>query len=781
MWAACFASVVSYAHLEQLSMANFARSEALVNAQGVAAAVLRHLLPRSLFERLAAGDQLTTLTRVNADVAVLVADIVGFTALSASAESPTVIFDVLNSAFREFEAIAHLEGAFKIKTLGDCVIFTAGLRDFPSPAQDRKTRVELLARVARRIHETAVSMALQMRIGIHVGSVVSGVLNSHGFVYDVWGEGILHAMAAEAAAPLGGTAFTAEAAEEFDEDFEKTFELITALPRAGKGKAREMSAVYSLFQPLSPIKVDSCGDFTGIGETRPRRESSVERFASAERRQSSATVRRLTESLNRGLEVSATKAVNFPSSTPSTIARRFSAFGGVPSVGSSRRPSFSLSLSLSPLSLHANRINGVNGGLNSWGWDIFTAAKKDSAALPMLAIELLRPTLACGLVSEVVAETVVKRLCESYGSEPPFHNAFHGVATLQAVIMLSRTVPGVREVLSGFDILLLAIAALGHDAGHRGFKNAHEIAQRSPIAIATNQPEGPVLERFHAALTLHVVESSGALDFLGLTERADAMATIAKAIMKTDMAGHKDVVSELTRCGSLDKLSQEVLLGALVHVADISAHAFTRAVSIAWTARISDEFALQSALEESLGLAKTPMMVGLEKPLNRARLQADFLTVIVVPLWRAIAAVADGSLDEPLHNVESNAAFYAAEYEKLSTINGPSGKGFFSRIMKETGRLLLVDRRPSFFMAEDFIDLAATPNTPPICSPTTLTFSVSPSSATIDAASEGGLGGVDGAHVAINIVGGGGGGGKGSPPHIAASEMPSQFLTRFDN
>ena len=84
-------------------------------------------------------------------------------------------------------------------------------------------------------------------------------------------------------------------------------------------------------------------------------------------------------------------------------------------------------------------------------------------------------------------------------------------------------------------------------------------------------------------------------------------------------------------------------------------------------------------------------------------------------------------------------------------------------------------------MAEDFIDLAATPNTPPICSPTTLTFSVSPSSATIDAASEGGLGGVDGAHVAINIVGGGGGGGKGSPPHIAASEMPSQFLTRFDN
>ena len=570
----------------------FAHAELLIAAQDVGAGLLAHLLPPSLLQRLASGDALTDLTSENDDVAVLVADIVEFTSICAAAATPVIAFKLLNSAFSEFERVAHAEGAFKVKTIGDCIVFTAGLRDFPGPARDRKARVTLLARVACDMHIAAAHLSLRVRIGIHVGSLISGVMNSRGFVFDVWGEGIRHACAAEAAAPPGGTAFTADAAVEVD------------------------SEIAAKLTPMT----------TGAGGAD-------------------------------SIRVSFFTLYEEPVASVSVLAARAGGHGA---------PISPLARGMSSRTFARPQ---ENFGLRSWSWDVFRAT--DRAKLPSVALELLLPSLACGLVSDVAAAAVTTKLCAAYSAANPFHNAHHGVATMQVLMMLARYVPAIKASLADFDVFLLAIAALGHDAGHPGLNGAYQIMLRTPIALAHGF-DGPVLERYHAAITIGILEESNALSLLAPGARVAARRTVVAAIMASDWSRHDAVVNDLTRSRALATLTLDALYGALVHCADHSAHIFPRAVSVAWTVRISEEFTNQIKAEKLHGLPQSPDLIGLESPLSRARMQASFLKHSAAPLWRALSAFAGGNtLDEPIRNLEDNQRYYDAEIVRLSAADTP--------------------------------------------------------------------------------------------------------------
>ena len=596
LWISWISSLVGHATLETQLRNGFARAEALVTAKEAAAGMLVHLLPSSLIERLAAGDEITALTTENEDVAILVADVVGFTALSASATSPAFIFDIVNNAFREFERVAHAEGAFKVKTLGDCIFFAAGLHDFPGPASDRMARVALLARVARGIHGAAAHLNLRMRVGIHVGSLVSGVMNSHGFLYDVWGEDTLCAIAVKAAAPPGGTAFTTEAAAVLRGDLARCVRP-DLIHRGADG-----SVMY--FSMIEPVRALSPGSDS------PRMPKTS-----------------LDSSISRSRSLSSPRA-------------------GAPNSPVEEAPS----------------------GPWTWQWDIFRG--NDESRLPSVALELLRPSLAGGGIDLEAATICSAKLCAAY-AVLPFHSAYHGVATLQVASMFAHTMPFMLDALSDFDVFLLGIAALGHDAGHRGFNNMYEVSSGSPIALM-HGIDGPVLERFHAKNTLSALEDSGALTHLAPDVRAAAQHTVTAAIMATDMSRHDSVVSELARCGALGMLAPDTLMGTLVHVADLSAQAFPRVVSLAWTERITIEFSRQVDNEKLAGLPSLPLMLGLNEPLKRASMQASFVTFVVAPLWRALSALADGSLDEPMNNVMDNMRYYVAERDRL--IEAAKGK-----------------------------------------------------------------------------------------------------------
>ena len=564
----------------------FAHVEALVAAQDAGAVVLRHLLPRPFFKQLVKGDgKLATHVAVNDDVAVLVANIAGLTALKTTV-GPLAAFNLINRAFSEFECAAHATGVYKVKTVGNTIVFSSGLCDFAGPAVGRAARVALLVQLARRIHAAAAHLGGCMRIGIHVGSLVSGIMNSRGLAHDVWGDGILYAMAAEAAAPRGGTAFTAEAAALLSVD-------------DGAGALRPMTS-----QTGVDASVSRCGH--------------------------SLTLFCLTES----------ESVLDP--TPTTTTLNKMGFNG--------------------RNLAAGRGVFKPSGPRSWSFNVWNT---DEADLPALALSLLKPSLASGLVDAAAAGVIVAKLCAAHNAVP-FHNATHGIHVMLVTTMLARTVLAARTALSEFDIFLLAIAALGSDVGHPGHSNAFEIAA-SPIAFALAQDDdNPVLERFHSALTTKILLESGALSLLTLTARNDSLHTVTAAIMSTAMSQYDAVVRSLNRCGTLAALTVDALNGALLQAATCSVHVFPRAISIDWSARITAEFANQLANEKMRGLPITHFLIGLEKPLARAQMQAAYLGRVASPLWRALATHAEGSLDEPLANLAGNVLYYASEIERLS-------------------------------------------------------------------------------------------------------------------
>ena len=147
--------------------------------------LLLNILPAPIAERLKTSED--AIAEHSDGVTVLFADIVGFTPLSAS-KTPQALVELLNRIFSEFDALADAHGLEKIKTIGDAYMAVAGL---PNPWPDHAPRA---ARMALAMHDVIARVAaetgekLALRIGLHSGPVVAGVIGRRKFTYDLWGD-----------------------------------------------------------------------------------------------------------------------------------------------------------------------------------------------------------------------------------------------------------------------------------------------------------------------------------------------------------------------------------------------------------------------------------------------------------------------------------------------------------------------------------------------------------------------------------------------------------------
>lgn len=146
--------------------------------------LLHNILPEEVAVRLKAE------TKMIADdfpeASVLFADVVGFTPMSASM-SPTELVGLLNRVFSVFDGFVAELGLEKIKTIGDEYMVASGV---PVPRPDH---AEAIAELALRIrdhvsNEDFDGHRLRLRIGINSGAVVAGIIGTHKFSYDLWGE-----------------------------------------------------------------------------------------------------------------------------------------------------------------------------------------------------------------------------------------------------------------------------------------------------------------------------------------------------------------------------------------------------------------------------------------------------------------------------------------------------------------------------------------------------------------------------------------------------------------
>jgi class 3 adenylate cyclase len=94
----------------------------------------------------------------------------------------------LNDIFTRFDALAARHGLEKIKTIGDAYMAVGGLPERCDDHAERAADMALAMQEEIQRHSAATGHPLNIRIGLHTGPVVAGVIGKHKFTYDLWGD-----------------------------------------------------------------------------------------------------------------------------------------------------------------------------------------------------------------------------------------------------------------------------------------------------------------------------------------------------------------------------------------------------------------------------------------------------------------------------------------------------------------------------------------------------------------------------------------------------------------
>lgn len=149
--------------------------------------LLRNILPEETAKELKEHGKVTS-HRFDS-VTVLFTDFVGFTKYSEGL-SPEALVETVDFYFSKFDEIIEQYGLEKIKTIGDAYMCVGGL---PFEIEDHakkivKAAIEIVTFVEEISDNQQTERNFSIRVGIHTGSVVAGVVGSKKFAYDVWGD-----------------------------------------------------------------------------------------------------------------------------------------------------------------------------------------------------------------------------------------------------------------------------------------------------------------------------------------------------------------------------------------------------------------------------------------------------------------------------------------------------------------------------------------------------------------------------------------------------------------
>ena len=150
--------------------------------------LLLNILPEEVANELKING--TTTAKHYDNVTVLFSDFVNFTS-AGERMKPQALIDELHTCFKKFDEITGKYNIEKIKTIGDAYLAVAGLPAADSKHAENTVRaaVEINAFMQDRIAKLGNS-TFDIRIGIHSGSVVAGIVGVKKFAYDIWGDAV---------------------------------------------------------------------------------------------------------------------------------------------------------------------------------------------------------------------------------------------------------------------------------------------------------------------------------------------------------------------------------------------------------------------------------------------------------------------------------------------------------------------------------------------------------------------------------------------------------------
>ncbi|KAM3968233.1 adenylyl cyclase 13E [Aphomia sociella] len=146
------------------------------------------------------------------NVSILFADIVGFTKMSSNKGAEELV-NILNDLFEKFDELCQNHGCEKISTLGDCYYCVSGC---PEPRPDHATCcVEMGLGMIEAIQEfdRERGEGINMRVGVHTGTVLCGIVGTRRFKFDVWSNDVTFANKMESTGRPGRVHISEETAK----------------------------------------------------------------------------------------------------------------------------------------------------------------------------------------------------------------------------------------------------------------------------------------------------------------------------------------------------------------------------------------------------------------------------------------------------------------------------------------------------------------------------------------------------------------------------------------
>lgn len=180
--------------------------------------VLSNVLPKKIAKQLIDESQDDMVQR-HENCSILFADLVGFTDYASQAD-PNDLATMLDKLFSRFDMLAEITGSIKIKTIGDAYMCMS------DPDLDKEAGCRQIADMALEMRESMkrlrslTNLPLEIRIGVHTGELIAGVIGRHRYQYDIWGQAVNITSRLESNAPVGEILASKDFAETIATDFE---------------------------------------------------------------------------------------------------------------------------------------------------------------------------------------------------------------------------------------------------------------------------------------------------------------------------------------------------------------------------------------------------------------------------------------------------------------------------------------------------------------------------------------------------------------------------------
>ena len=173
--------------LAELRESRAAITEAKVKSEEL----LLNILPAAIAEELKQHGKVTP--RHHDAVTILFADFKAFTRLAETME-PAALIQLLDEYFTKFDELAVAHGIEKLKTIGDAYMCVGGLpetnRTHPVDACIMGLAMQAFVDRMKRQRDKFHLPSLELRVGVHTGPVMSGIVGKRKFTYDIWGDAV---------------------------------------------------------------------------------------------------------------------------------------------------------------------------------------------------------------------------------------------------------------------------------------------------------------------------------------------------------------------------------------------------------------------------------------------------------------------------------------------------------------------------------------------------------------------------------------------------------------